>query len=149
MFLLCSIYLTILGFFGFVLNGFMVFLYQKQKKVTWLKLKGHCYTSVLHPSTTKIHIHFLHLTCRWTRNLDGFQEILHFQLRTEFNLLLMNLILCELLVVLIGIPADTIAAIQQGWDMGPLVCNVVGFCLTTLGNQRFKLNAGKTKFWAK
>ena len=58
----------------------------------------------------------------------------------------MNLILCELLVVLIGIPADTIAAVQQGWDMGPLVCNVVGFCLTTLGNQRFKLNAGKTKF---
>ena len=81
------------------------------------------------------HIHFLHLTCHWTRNLDGFQEILHFQLRTEFNLLLMNLILCELLVVLIGIPADTIAAVQQGWDMGPLVCNVVGFCLTTLGNQ--------------
>ena len=38
-------------------------------------------------------------------------------------------------MVLIGIPADTIAAVQQGWDMGPLVCNVVGFCLTTLGNQ--------------
>ena len=52
----------------------------------------------------------------------------------------MNLILCELLVVLIGIPADTIAAVQQGWDMGPLVCNVVGFCLTTLGNQSKGLN---------
>lgn len=58
----------------------------------------------------------------------------------------MNLILCELLVVLIGIPADTIAAVQQGWDMGPLVCNVVGFCLTTLGNQSTVAQCGHEGF---
>ena len=55
------------------------------------------------------------------------------QLRTEFNLLLMNLICSELLVSVFGIPVDTLAALQHGWDMGPAFCSVVGFTLTTLG----------------
>ena len=56
-----------------------------------------------------------------------------FQLRTDFNLLLMNLICCELLVSVFGIPVDTVAALQHGWDMGPAFCSLVGFTLTTLG----------------
>ena len=55
------------------------------------------------------------------------------QLRTEFNLLLMNLITSELLVSVFGIPVDLVAALQHGWAMGPAFCSVVGFTLTTLG----------------
>ena len=48
-------YLTILGIFGFVLNGFMVFLYLKQKKVTrLLKMKGNHYKSVFSCEKEKI-----------------------------------------------------------------------------------------------
>ena len=60
-----------------------------------------------------------------------------FQLRSEFNLLLMNLIVGELLVVVLGHPFDTIAAFQRGWFMGDTVCTAVGFVLTMLGTSDF------------
>lgn len=45
----------------------------------------------------------------------------------------MNLIFGELLVVILGHPFDAIAAFQQGWEMGDIVCQSVGFSLTLLG----------------
>ena len=56
-----------------------------------------------------------------------------FQLRTDFNLLLINLTVCELLVALLGIPVDAVAAAQLGWKMGRAVCCLTGFILTFLG----------------
>ena len=55
------------------------------------------------------------------------------QLRTDFNYLLLNLILTELAVSCLGIPVDAVASYQQGWKMGEAICQVVGFCLTFLG----------------
>ena len=60
-------------------------------------------------------------------------KLLFLQLWTDFNLLLMNLILTELLVSLIGIPVDAAASAQGGWNMGATLCITVGFMLTTLG----------------
>ena len=60
-------------------------------------------------------------------------KLLCLQLWTDFNLLLMNLILTELLVSLIGIPVDAAASAQGGWNMGATFCITVGFMLTTLG----------------
>ena len=56
-----------------------------------------------------------------------------FQLRTDFNLLLINLTVCELLVAGLGIPVDAVAAAQLGWKMGQIVCWITGFMLTFLG----------------
>ena len=56
-----------------------------------------------------------------------------FQLRTDFNLLLINLTVCELLVAGLGIPVDAVAAAQLGWKMGRAVCWLTGFMLTFLG----------------
>ena len=46
----------------------------------------------------------------------------------------MNLILCELLVSLYGIPVDFLASWQRGWKMGVRLCESTGFILTFLGN---------------
>jgi hypothetical protein len=62
------------------------------------------------------------------------KTLYNFKLWTEFNLLLMNLILAELLVSLYGIPVDFLASLQGGWKMGPTLCKATGFILTTLGN---------------
>lgn len=54
-------------------------------------------------------------------------------LRTDFNLLLMNLLAGELVVAFYGIPVDFYAAARRGWDMGPGLCQFTGFLLTFLG----------------
>ena len=48
-------------------------------------------------------------------------------------MLLMNLTVCELLVALLGLPVDAVAAAQLGWKMGRTVCWITGFTLTFLG----------------
>ena len=74
----------------------------------------------------------------------------YFQLRTDFNLLLMNLIMTELLVSLIGIPVDALASAQGGWNMGATLCRMVGFLLTTLGEFFYTLSKKKKKqAWTK
>ena len=57
------------------------------------------------------------------------------QLQTEFNTLLMNLILVELLASVYGMPVDFLASLQHGWKMGPSICKFTGFVLTTLGEK--------------
>ena len=48
-------------------------------------------------------------------------------------MLLINLTVGELLVALLGIPVDAVAAAQLGWKMGRAVCCLTGFMLTFLG----------------
>ena len=55
------------------------------------------------------------------------------QLRTDFNYLLLNLILTELAMSGLAIPVDAIASYQLGWKMGSLMCQIVGFGMTFLG----------------
>ena len=66
------------------------------------------------------------------------------QLWTDFNFLLMNLILTELLVSLFGIPVDALAAGRGGWDLGENVCVFIGFLLTFLG-EKFAQNCKARK----
>ena len=67
-------------------------------------------------------------TCNTSLDID-----ILFQLRTDFNCLLMNLIVGELLVSMFGIPVDAWAAIRQGWKLGYHLCITLGFSLTLLG----------------
>ena len=77
--------------------------------------------------------------------LNNFFIAFQFQLQSEFNLLLINLIVVELLVSTLGLPFDGVAAYQQGWKMGDMACQVVGFTLTFLGRLKFlhKINLRK------
>jgi len=54
-------------------------------------------------------------------------------LRTDFNLLLMNLLFGELFMSVYGIPVDFWAAARNGWDMGTKMCDLTGFLLTMFG----------------
>ena len=56
-----------------------------------------------------------------------------FQLKTEFNFLLMNINFSELIMSVFGEPVDFIASLQLGWKLGPEFCRVTGFLLTLLG----------------
>lgn len=56
-----------------------------------------------------------------------------FQLKTEFNFLLMNITFCELIMSVFGVPVDFIASAQLGWKLGEEFCRVTGFLLTLLG----------------
>ena len=55
------------------------------------------------------------------------------QLQTDFNILLIWLNISELLVSIIGVPIDFVAALQFGWKLGYNVCVVTGWILTFLG----------------
>ena len=61
------------------------------------------------------------------------ERYLYLQLRTDFNYLLLNLILTELAIAGLAIPVDAIASFQLGWKMGWLMCQIVGFSMTFLG----------------
>ena len=56
-----------------------------------------------------------------------------FQLKTEFNFLLMNITFCELIMSVFGVPVDFTASAQLGWKLGEDFCRVTGFLLTLLG----------------
>ena len=58
-----------------------------------------------------------------------------FQLHNEFNRILMNLIVAELINCSYGISLDITAAMQYGWKLGSTVCNTTGFLLTLCGNR--------------
>ena len=55
------------------------------------------------------------------------------QLQTEFNFLLMNITVSELIMSAYGVPVDFVAAFQLGWKLGKEFCLVTGFILTLLG----------------
>ena len=56
------------------------------------------------------------------------------QLLTDFNMLVLNLLVTELIVASIGLPLECVAAIQFGWKMGETACKAFGFLLTFLGD---------------
>ena len=58
-----------------------------------------------------------------------------FKLRTDYHMLLLNLILTELMICLYGIPVDFLATLQGGWIMGKELCVATGFILTVLGRK--------------
>ena len=55
------------------------------------------------------------------------------QLWTDFNLLILNLMVTELIVSAYGIPIAAVASAQKGWKMGAIFCKASGFILTLLG----------------
>jgi hypothetical protein len=55
------------------------------------------------------------------------------QLPTDFNLLIMNLMVTELIVSAYGISIAAVASAQKGWKMGETFCKASGFILTVLG----------------
>ena len=66
--------------------------------------------------------------------LPSVSKISQIQLWTEFNFLVVNLLVTELLVASIGIPIEVVAAAQLGWKLGKVNCIMFGFTLTFLGN---------------
>ena len=64
---------------------------------------------------------------------DDDKLLLLLQLRTPFNLMLLNLILSDFLMILCGIPPDFTAAIMRGWKLGYQPCIWVGFVMTLTG----------------
>ena len=68
----------------------------------------------------------------------NFDKILLFlQLWTDFNMLVLNLLVTELIVASVGLPLEFVAAIQFGWKMGETACKAFGFLLTFLGDLIF------------
>ena len=66
---------------------------------------------------------------------DKRKQILFLQLRTPFNLILLNLIVSDFLMILCGIPPDFTASVLKGWKLGYEPCIWVGFVMTLTGKQ--------------
>ena len=58
---------------------------------------------------------------------------MHFQIRTPFNYVLMNMVIAELGIASYGLPVDFVASINFGWKGGKTLCQATGFLLTTFG----------------
>ena len=58
---------------------------------------------------------------------------LYFQLRTDFNDLLMNLIIAELILAGYGVPVNFTNSLLYGWKLGKNMCLLHGFFLTLSG----------------
>jgi hypothetical protein len=56
-----------------------------------------------------------------------------FKLRTPFNFVLLNMVVNEMLIASIGLPFDFTAAYNQGWVLGRIECQFVGFTHTLTG----------------
>ena len=59
----------------------------------------------------------------------------HFQLRTPFNFVLMNLIVTEFIMMTFGLPFDIMASYHQGWKLGYSSCLFLG--LSQISKQMF------------
>ena len=57
------------------------------------------------------------------------------KLHDEFNLMLMNMIVAELIMAVYGIPIDFTSSVLHGWKMGRNMCYATGFLLTLSGNE--------------
>ena len=56
-----------------------------------------------------------------------------FQVRTPFNVVLMNMVLSEFVIASVGVPIDFTASIMGGWKASKSVCIFTGFTLTLTG----------------
>ena len=66
---------------------------------------------------------------------NGIYKIFFLQLWTDFNMLVLNLLMTELTVASIGLPLECVAASQFGWKLGEAACKGFGFLLTFLGKR--------------
>ena len=57
-----------------------------------------------------------------------------FQIRSPFNLVLINLVFAEFLISVYGIPVDLTCIVQRGYRLGHGFCNATGFILTLSGS---------------
>ena len=55
------------------------------------------------------------------------------QIRSPYNLLLINLAFVEFLIAFVGIPLDVWSLIQQEWGLGKNICIISGATVTTCG----------------
>ena len=62
-------------------------------------------------------------------------KLIVLQLWTDFNMLVLNLLMTELTVASIGLPLEFVAATQFGWKLGEVACKGFGFLLTFLGKK--------------
>lgn len=60
------------------------------------------------------------------------------QIRTPFNFLLMNMVVAEFIIAVIGVPIDFVASYKHGWTLGYPMCVFTGFVLTTAGRPKVK-----------
>ena len=57
----------------------------------------------------------------------------YLQIRTPYNLILVNLALVEFLLAFFGVSMDVLALIQDGWQYGKDLCMAQGALVTTAG----------------
>ena len=58
------------------------------------------------------------------------------QLRTEINIVMINMVVSELISAGFGSPIVVLTSLQRGWKLGKMFCSFTGFILTTDGNNR-------------
>ena len=59
------------------------------------------------------------------------------QIRTPFNLILINLAVAEFLIAFVGVSMDVLSLVQDGWELGKEVCIITGTLVTTSGMNIF------------
>jgi len=57
----------------------------------------------------------------------------YLQIRTPYNLILINLAVVEFLLAFFGVSMDVLALIQDGWQYGKDLCMAQGALVTTAG----------------
>ena len=65
----------------------------------------------------------------------------HFQIRTPYNYLLINLAVAELVIASVGVTFDLNSLLNHGWSFGVNVCNGSGLVVTTSGMKCFEIKS--------
>ena len=74
-------------------------------------------------------------------NIQFHKRLSKYQIRTPYNLILINLSIVEFLLSTVGVPSDVFALIHKGWSLGKLACYTSGSIVTTAGrNSYFQLS---------
>ena len=55
------------------------------------------------------------------------------QVRTPYNLILINLATVEFLIAIVGVPLDVFALVKEEWGLGKGICVSSGALVTTCG----------------
>ena len=106
-YILSAIWLSITLFIGFVANGACIVSFFKNSDVS-------CYIKIVEKCLKRGKL---------------------FQLRTPFNLILMNLVSSDFVMMTFGIPPDIVASSSFGWKLGYHTCVMNGFLMTLTGKK--------------
>ena len=124
-----SALLGTLGVFGIFLNGFVICCF------------------ILHPIvSTHVVVSKSHYLVKLTTRIRVKSYISkyfnkHFQIRTPYNYLLINLALAELVIASVGVTFDLNSLLNHGWSFGVNVCNGSGLVVTTSGTKCFEIKS--------